>query len=141
MIDKQQTLFIIDSSNTHLNPGTIRSLKKRSMIIAVVPKGYTSYMQVLDVLTPQYSKTHYHDCAEEYIEKTGGRSKLMLTASQSGVCMHRTLEQTGNPGSVIPGFGCSRIRSFPGSVVPGFGYSRVQLFPRSINFVNENLHF
>jgi hypothetical protein len=33
------------------------------------------------------------------------------------------------PGSVIPGFGYSRVRSFSGSVVPGFGHSRVPVVP------------
>jgi hypothetical protein len=50
--------------------------------------------------------------------------------------MHRTREQTGNPG-----FGHSRIRLFPDSIIPGFGRSRARLFLGSIIFVNENLHF
>ena len=34
-------------------------------------------------------KNHYHDCAEEYIEKVGGRSKIKLTAAQSRILCTR----------------------------------------------------
>jgi hypothetical protein len=74
--DKQPKLFLADCSNTHLDEQTIRSLRKKSIVVvAVVPKGCTMYIQALDVFVFSVFKTHYYECTEEYIEKGDGRSK------------------------------------------------------------------
>jgi hypothetical protein len=48
MNNKQPKLFIADSSNTHLDEQGIRLLRK-NIVVEVVPKGCTIYIQALDV--------------------------------------------------------------------------------------------
>ena len=47
--DRHPKLFIADSSNTHLDGQSIRSLRKKNIVVAVVPGGCTMYIQALDV--------------------------------------------------------------------------------------------
>ncbi|CAF2728547.1 unnamed protein product [Rotaria sp. Silwood2] len=79
--DSHPKLLIDDSANSHLNPDLILDLRKKRVVVAIVPKGCTMYVQVLDVSIFSVFKNHYDDVVEEYIEKNGPRSKIKLTAS------------------------------------------------------------
>lgn len=87
--DNKPKLFITDSSGTHLNGETLRLLRKDSVVVAIIPKGCTMYIQALDVFVFSVFKHHYYECSEEFIEKYGPRSKIKLTASQSRVLCTR----------------------------------------------------
>jgi hypothetical protein len=87
--DNKPKLFITDSSSTHLNDETLRLLRKDSVVVAIIPKGCTMYVQVLDVFVFSVFKHHYYECAEEFIEKNGPRSKIKLSASQSRILCTR----------------------------------------------------
>ncbi|CAF4594064.1 unnamed protein product [Rotaria socialis] len=90
--DKNPKLFISDSSNTHFDHQSIRLLRKKQIVVAIIPKGCTMYIQALDVYVFSIFKKHYYDCSEEYIEKACGRLKVKLTASKSRVlCTRLTL--------------------------------------------------
>ncbi|CAF3779451.1 unnamed protein product, partial [Rotaria socialis] len=90
--DKNPKLFISGSSNTHLDHKSIRLLRKKQIVVAVIPKGCAMYIQALDVYVFSIFKKHYYDCSEEYIEKACGRLKAKLTASESRVlCTRLTL--------------------------------------------------
>ncbi|CAF4629448.1 unnamed protein product [Rotaria sp. Silwood2] len=71
--DAHPKLLIADSANSHLNPDLVRDLHKKRMVAAIVPKGCTIYVQILD----------------EYIEKNASKSKIRLTASQSRIICTR----------------------------------------------------
>ncbi|CAM4763580.1 unnamed protein product [Rotaria magnacalcarata] len=79
--DKNPKLFIFNSSNTHLDHQSIRLLRKKQLVVVVIPKGCTVYIQALDAYVFSIFKKHYYDCSEEYIEKVGGCLKVKLTAS------------------------------------------------------------
>jgi hypothetical protein len=87
--DKHPKLFISDSSNTHLDQESIRSLWKKNIVVAVILKWCTMYIQALDVYVFSMFKNNYYDCSEEYIEKAGGRANIKLTASQSRILCTR----------------------------------------------------
>ena len=87
--DNKLKLFITDSSGTHLNGETLRLLRKDSVVVAIIPKGCTMYIQALDVFVFSVFKHHYYECSEEFIEKYGPRSKIKLTASQSRILCTR----------------------------------------------------
>ncbi len=90
--DKHPKLFIADSSNTHIDEQSMRSLRKKSIVVAVISKGCTMYIQALDVYVFSVFKNHCYKCPEEYIEKAAGRPKIKLTASQSRIlCTRLTL--------------------------------------------------
>jgi hypothetical protein len=82
-------MIITDSAKSHLHPDTIRSLRKKSVVVAVIPTGCTMYLQALDTFIFSIFKKHYVDAAEEYIEQNGPRSKIKLTASQSRILCTR----------------------------------------------------
>ncbi|CAF3696532.1 unnamed protein product [Adineta steineri] len=67
--DGHPKMLIVDSANSHLNPETIRNLRKKSVIVAVISTGCTMYLQALDVSIFSTFKNHYTDAAEEYIEQ------------------------------------------------------------------------
>ncbi|CAF1019342.1 unnamed protein product [Adineta ricciae] len=83
--DGHPKMLIVDSAGSHLNPETIRSLRKKSVVVAVIPTGCTMYLQALDVSIFSIFKNHYTDAADEFIERNGPRSKLKLTASHSRI--------------------------------------------------------
>jgi len=87
--DGQPKLLIVDSSSTHLNEETLRLLRKQRVVVAVIPKGCTMYIQSLDVHVFSIFKHHHYECAEEWLEENGGRSKVKLTAAQSRVLCTR----------------------------------------------------
>lgn len=79
----------MDSANSHLHSDIIDDLRKKRVVVAVVPKGCTMYVQVLDVSFFSVFKNHYDDVVDEYIEKFGARNKIKLTASQSRILCTR----------------------------------------------------
>ena len=87
--DAHPKLFITDSANSHLNSDVIRSLRQKRVVVAIIPKGCTMYVQALDVFVFSVFKKHYDDVAEEFIEKNGPRGQLKLTASQSRILCTR----------------------------------------------------
>ena len=82
-------MLITDSANSHLNTDTIRRLRKNSVVVAVIPKGTTMYLQVLDVSVFSVFKQHYYDVAEEWLDANGPRNKVKLSASQSRILCTR----------------------------------------------------
>jgi hypothetical protein len=82
-------MLIVDSATSHLKPETIRLLRQKSVVVAVIPTGCTMYLQSLDVSVFSTFKNHYTDAAEEYLEKNGPRSKIKLSASQSRILCTR----------------------------------------------------
>ena len=93
MNDGNPKLFITDSCNCHLKPEVKQSLRQKSIVIAVIPKGCTQYLQILDTLVFSTFKTHYFDAAEEFLEANGTRTQLKLTAAQSRIlCTNLTCE-------------------------------------------------
>ena len=93
MNDGNPKLFITNSCNYHLKPEVKQSLRQKSVVIAVIPKGCTQYLQILDTLVFSTFKTHYFDAAEEFLEANGTRTQLKLTAAQSRIlCRHLTCE-------------------------------------------------
>ncbi|CAF1213314.1 unnamed protein product [Rotaria sordida] len=87
--DPHPKLMIADSANSHLNADVIRDLRKKRVVVAIIPKGCTMYVQVLDVSVFSVFKNHYDDVVEEYIDHNGPRSKIKLTASQSRILCTR----------------------------------------------------
>ena len=82
-------LFITDSANSHLNSVTISRLRRCSVVVAIIPKGTTMFLQVLDVSVFSVFKKHYYDVAEEWLDFSGPRSKVKLTSSQSRILCTR----------------------------------------------------
>ena len=87
--DGHPKLFIADCANSHLNPDTIRRLREKSVVVAIVPGGTTMYLQVLDVNVFSVFKKHYCDVADEWLELNGPRSKVKLSSAQSRVLCTR----------------------------------------------------
>ncbi|CAM4901939.1 unnamed protein product [Rotaria socialis] len=91
--DGNPKLLITYSCNSHLNPLVKQSLRQRSVVIAIIPKGCTQYLQLLDTRACSNFKIHYFNAAEEFIEKNGPRNKLKLNAAQSRIiCTRLTWE-------------------------------------------------
>ena len=80
--DNHPKMLIVDSANSHLNQETLRILRKKSVVVAVISTGCTMYLQSLDISVFSTFKKHYTDAAEEYLERNGPRNKIKLTASQ-----------------------------------------------------------
>lgn len=81
--------MVVDSANSHLDSQIIDDLKKKRVVVAVVPKGCTMYAQILDVSFFSVFKNHYDDVVEEYIDQHGSRSRIKLSASQSRILCTR----------------------------------------------------
>ncbi|CAF1509623.1 unnamed protein product [Adineta ricciae] len=91
--DGNPKLMITDSYGCHLNSQVTQSLRRKSVVVAVVPKGCTQYLQLLDTLVFSTFKSNYFNATEEFLEKNGNRTALKLTASQSRVlCTRLTWE-------------------------------------------------
>lgn len=57
--------------------------------MAVIPKGCTQYLKVLDTSIFSTCKNHYRNAADEYIDLHGSRSKIKLSAKQKRIlCIH-----------------------------------------------------
>ena len=87
--DGQPKLLIADSCNSHLNPDSIRRLREKSVVVAIIPGGTTMYLQVLDVNVFSVFKHHYFDAADEWLEENGPRNKVKLSSSQSRILCTR----------------------------------------------------
>jgi hypothetical protein len=68
--------LIVDSAGSHLNSDIINDLQTKRVVVAIVPKGCTMYVQVLDVSFFSVFKHHYDDVVEEFIDKSESRSKI-----------------------------------------------------------------
>lgn len=81
----------MDSANSHLKPELIQKLRKQNVVVSVIPKGCTQYLQVLDTSVFSVFKNHYQAAADEYIDSYGSRSKIKLSAKQQRIlCTHLT---------------------------------------------------
>ncbi|CAF4541737.1 unnamed protein product [Rotaria sp. Silwood2] len=72
--DPHSKLMIADSANPHLNADVIRDLRKKRVVVAIIPKGCTMYVQILDVSVFSVFKNHYDDVVEEYVDHNGPRT-------------------------------------------------------------------
>ncbi|CAF1017098.1 unnamed protein product [Rotaria sp. Silwood1] len=103
--DGNRKLFITDSCTSHLNENLKKRMRDEGISMAIIPTGCTQYIQLLDVHVFATFKNHYYDCAEEYLELNGPRSKLKLSASKKRIlCTRltasawaRTLKSTNFP--------------------------------------------
>jgi hypothetical protein len=89
MKDAHPKLLKADSAGSHLNPDINNDLRKKRVMVAIVPKGCTMYVQILDVSFFSVFKNHYDDVVEEYVDKNGPRRKIKLSASQSRILCTR----------------------------------------------------
>ncbi|CAF1522407.1 unnamed protein product [Rotaria sordida] len=87
--DGNRKLFITDSCNSHLNDNLTKKMRDNGVCLAIIPKGCTQYIQLLDVHVFSAFKNHYYDCAEEYLELNGPRLKLKLSSSQKRILCTR----------------------------------------------------
>ncbi|CAF3411852.1 unnamed protein product [Rotaria socialis] len=87
--DGSRKLFITDSCTSHLNENLKKRMRDNGVCLAIIPKGCTQYIQILDVYVFSAFKNHYYDFAEEFLELNGPRSKLKLTSSQKRVLCTR----------------------------------------------------
>jgi hypothetical protein len=67
----------------------IRLLRQKRVVVAIIPKGCTMYVQTLDVFIFSVFRRHYDDVADEFIEKNGPRGQFKLTASESRILCTR----------------------------------------------------
>ncbi|CAF2830669.1 unnamed protein product [Rotaria sp. Silwood2] len=70
-------------------------MRNKSVSIAVIPSGCPQYIQLLDVHVFSAFKNNYYDCAEEFLEINGPRSKLKLSASQKRILCTRLTAAAG----------------------------------------------
>ncbi|CAF4815779.1 unnamed protein product, partial [Rotaria socialis] len=71
--DGHPKLFIADSGNSHLKPEIIQKLRKKNVVISIIPKGCTQYLQLLDTSVFSVFKNHYQAAADEYIDLYSSR--------------------------------------------------------------------
>ena len=64
-------------------------MRSNGVSLAVIPKGCTQYIQLLDVHVFSVFKNHCYDCAEEVLEINSPRSKMKLSASQKRILCTR----------------------------------------------------
>ncbi|CAF4642405.1 unnamed protein product, partial [Didymodactylos carnosus] len=94
--DGNRKLFITDSWNCHMDADLKKKIKSNGVCLAIIPKGCTQYIQLLDVYVFSVFKNHYYDCAEEYLELNGPRAKLKLTSSQKRILCTRLTASAWN---------------------------------------------
>ncbi|CAF5006235.1 unnamed protein product, partial [Rotaria sp. Silwood1] len=80
--DGHPKLLIIDSANSHLKPEIIQNLRKENVVVSIIPKGCTQYLQLLDTSVFSVFKNHYQAAANEYIDHYTSRSTIKLTAKK-----------------------------------------------------------
>ncbi len=66
-------------------------MRKKYVVVSVIPKGCTQYLQVLDTSIFPLFKTHYRAAADEYINHHGSRSKIKLSAKQQRILSTRLI--------------------------------------------------
>lgn len=59
------------------------------MVVSIIPKGCTQYLQLLDTLIFSVFKNHYQAAAEEYVDLHGSRSKINLSAKDKRILCTR----------------------------------------------------
>ena len=91
MSDGHPKLLIIDSANSHLKPEIIQNLRKKNVVVSIIPKGCTQYLQLLDTSVFSVSKNHYQAAANEYIDNYTSRSTIKLTAKQKRILCTRLI--------------------------------------------------
>ncbi|CAF1246010.1 unnamed protein product [Adineta steineri] len=89
--DGQPKLLILDSANSHLETEMIQRLRKKNVVVSIIPKGCTQYLQVLDTSIFSAFKHHYQVAADEFIDKQGCRIKLKLSAKQQRILCTRLI--------------------------------------------------
>ncbi|CAF3267855.1 unnamed protein product [Rotaria sp. Silwood2] len=89
--DGHPKLFIVDSANSHLKPEIIQKLRKKNVVVSIIPKGCTQYLQLLDTAVFSVFKNHYQAAADEYIDCYRSRSKIKLTAKQQRIICTRLI--------------------------------------------------
>ncbi|CAF3943886.1 unnamed protein product, partial [Rotaria sp. Silwood1] len=89
--DGHPKLFIADSANSHLKPEIIQKLRKKNVVVSIIPKGCTQYLQLLDTAVFSVFKNHYQAAADEYIDCYSSRSKIKLTAKQQRILCTRLI--------------------------------------------------
>ena len=84
-------LLIVDAVGSHLKPPIAQMLRKKRVTVAVVPKGCTQYLQVLDTEVFSVFKNHYQEAADEYLDQQQSRQQLKLSAKQQRILCNRLL--------------------------------------------------
>ena len=79
----------MDSTTTHLNEDSIRRLREKNVVVAIVPGGTTMYLQALAVSVFSVFKQHYYDVAEEWLDINDPRNKVKLSSAQSRILYTR----------------------------------------------------
>ena len=79
----------MDFATTHLNEDSIRRLREKCVVVAIVPGDTTMYLQALDVSVFSVFKQHYYDVAEEWFDINGPRNKVKLSSAQSRILCTR----------------------------------------------------
>ncbi|CAF4412962.1 unnamed protein product [Rotaria sp. Silwood2] len=83
--------FIADSANSHLKPEIIQKLRKKNVVVSIIPKGCTQYLQLLDTAVFSVFKNRYQAADDEYIDCYSSRSKIKLTAKQQRILCTRLI--------------------------------------------------
>ncbi|CAF1523278.1 unnamed protein product [Rotaria sordida] len=89
--DGHPKLLIINSANSHLKPEIIQNLRKKNVVVSIIPKGCTQYLQLLDTSVFSVFKNHYQAAANEYIDNYTSRSKIKSTAKQQRILCTRLI--------------------------------------------------
>ncbi|CAF3439239.1 unnamed protein product, partial [Rotaria sp. Silwood2] len=89
--DGHPKLFITDSANSHLKPEIIQNFRKQNVVVSIIPKGCTQYLQLLDTSIFSVFKNHYQAAADEYIDRYSSRSKMKLSAKQQRILCTRLI--------------------------------------------------
>lgn len=66
------------------------------MVVSIVPKGCTQYLQLLDTVVFSVFKNHYQSAADEFIDANGPRHKLKLSAKQQRILCTRLISTAWN---------------------------------------------
>jgi hypothetical protein len=116
--------------------------------VAIVPKGCTQYLQILDTHVFSTFKQHYFNAAEEFIDKNGSRSRLKLSASQSRIiCTHLTWEAWKRTlmsidlkkGFMEMGYIWSDLSIVTPRTLPGYVYDPNEVAEIQINHENDDM--
>jgi hypothetical protein len=144
--DGHPKLLIADSANSHLKPEIIKNLRKNNVVVSVIPKGCTQYLQLLDTSVFSVFKNHYQNAADEYIDRYHSRSKIKLSAKQQRILCTRLVSsawiRTQNSVDFERAFldiGYTWIDESPVSIrtLPGFIFDPSTITSSTINDDNE----
>jgi hypothetical protein len=62
-------LLLLDEARAHLTDKVVKRLSELKTILEIIPGGYTSKLQVLDVGINRPFKRYYEECSEEFVRK------------------------------------------------------------------------